>query len=164
MYPTAYTVDNLDDILESNTNVPQISADERDRLLSLARRRAASRGEQNALEDNQTDCIITTDWTTFAQNEFGYDAGGDLNEFALGIFERATGNATLFTDTYVVQGGWLSTGDGRKSQLDQYVDDEYAQSDDGEMWVPKGAQDYVAIIRLSDELLHDAPTAAEAMA
>jgi hypothetical protein len=165
-YPEAYTDDNLYDILTANDAVPdEFGRDNLDRLLDIARARADARGEQNALDAEQSECLIGTDWTGFAGNEFGYD-GGKLNNWAFGILEAEvsrTKNATLFTDTHVVQQSWLETGDGRKSQTKAYVDDEYDGANEGDLWIPEGAQEYIAIVILDPELLHGSPTAADAM-
>jgi hypothetical protein len=163
-YPEAYTTDNLQDILDANTNVPPIADDELDRLLQLARQRADARG--SALDDQQTDCLIATEWDGFAQDEFGYH-NDTLNQWAIGVLNMSASvgkDATLFTDTYVIQDGWLQTGDGRYSKIEEYEDDTFDGAGRGEMWIPKGAQEYIAIIKLSDELVHESPDAAEAMA
>lgn len=163
-YPEAYTDDNLDQILDANDSFPDyISATERERILDVARQRAAARG--SALDDTETDALIATDWGGFASGEFGFD-NDEMNTVALGVLnERASAGkgATLFTDTVVVQDTWLTSGDGRKTQTKAYVDDEYDNADEGDMWVPNGAQDYICIVCLSNELLHSEPTAAEAM-
>ena len=165
-YPAAYTRDNLVDILDANDAVPTVTDDELDRIIELAKRRADARGEQNALEDTKTDCIIATEWTGFAQGEFGYDGDRNLNNFAMGVLDMGASvgkDATLFTDTYVIQTKWLESGDGRCKQIEQYVDDDYDGADPGAMWIPQGAQDWIAIIKLSDELILDSPQAADAM-
>lgn len=163
-YPEAYTESNLNQILDANDSFPEyIDADARERLLTLAQSRAAARG--GPLEDEKTDTIIATDWGGFASGEFGFD-GDDMNQVALGVLNYGASvgkGATLFTDVSVVQDGWLTTGDGRKTQTVEYVDEEYDNATPGNMWIPNGAQDYICIVTLSDELVHEDPTAAEAM-
>lgn len=162
-YPEAYTFDNLFSIIDSNDSCPTPAHDELQRIVDLAERRAGARG--NALDDEKVDCLIATDWTGFAEGEFGYDNGA-LNQFAIGILNHTASvgkGATLFTDTYVIQNGWLKSGDGRRAQVEAYVDDDYDGAEEGEMWIPKGAQDYICIVALSKELVHDSPSAAEAM-
>lgn len=163
-YPEAYTTENLKELIDANDSCPTISLDETERIVDLARRRADARGEESSLEETETDCLVATDWAGFAQDEFGYD-NGDLNEFAIGVYNHRVSMgraASLFTDTYVIQRGWLSTGDGRRNETVQYHDEDFG-SDPGTMWIPKSAQDYLAIIALSDELVHGTPGASEAM-
>lgn len=165
-YPEAYTSDNLRQILDANDSIPSLNEEQFDRLLELARQRAQSRGTavETGLEDHEHDVLIATDWDSFAGNEFGYD--GDVNQFAFGTYNHnvsSTKNASLFTDTVVVQNGYLSTGDGRKSKLESYMDDDYEHADEGDMWIPKSAQEYIGIVVLDAELLYDDPSAAEAM-
>jgi hypothetical protein len=164
-YPAAYSPDALQDCINANTSCPDVGEDELERILDLAERRAQARGEDSALEDTETDCLVATDWASFAEDRFGYDASDFLNHFAIGVLDMRASvgkDATLFTDTYVIQQSWLHDGDGRRTQVEQYTDD-YEGNDGGDMWVPKGAQDYVAIIKLPDDLVHDEPALAEAM-
>jgi len=73
-----------------------------------------------------------------------------MNEFAMGTYERATDNADLFNDTVVAQNGWLTTGDGRRSQVRrQYNDDGFDGADVGQLWLPRSAQDYIAVIEVA---------------
>lgn len=165
MYPQAYTIESLVEIIEANDSVETPDNSEIERLLELADMRANARGETNALDDTQTDCLIGTDWTSFAQNEFGY-SGGKLNTWAFGVYEAEISSgkgADLFSDTQVVQQGWLESGDGRMASLEAYLDDEYENADEGEMWIPSGAQQYICIVELADELLHDEAVVADAM-
>mgnify|MGYP000105399959 CR=1 FL=1 len=164
-YPEAYTADNLEQILDANDSCPTIGPDELDRIIELAQQRADKRGEENALDEHQTDCLIATNWDGFAEGEFGRD-NGQINQFAMGVYEEDISSgkgATLFTDTMVLQDGWLHSGDGRRSKVKHYIDDEYDNADRGEMWIPKGAQDYICIVKLSAELIHDDADASEAM-
>lgn len=165
-FPEAYTKDNLQDILDANSAVPDDFGEANlDRLLTLARQRADARGEDSAFDGDKMDCLIGTDWTGFAGDEFGYD-GGKLNHWAFGVLnvEASYGkNATLFTNVQVVQQSWLETGDGRKSQVQTYVDEDYDGADDGEMWIPDGAAEYIAIVALSPELIHGDANVADAM-
>jgi len=165
-YPEAYTLDNLQEILDSNSAVPDLTREEVERLVDLAKRRADARGEQNALEDTETDCIIATEWYNFAADEFGHDSEGTINNVAMGVLDMSASvgkDATLFTDTYVIQTKWLESGDGRCNQIEQYVDDDYDEATPGDIWIPQGAQEYIAIVKLSDELIHDNPQVADAM-
>lgn len=166
-YPEAYTLDNLQDILDANSSVPDLTREEIERLVDLAERRAGARGEQNALENAETDCIIATEWYNFAADEFGHDTEGTINNVAMGVLDMRASvgkDATLFTDTYVAQNKWLESGDGRCTQVEQYVDDDYDDATPGNMWIPQGAQEYIAIVKLSNELIHGSPQAADAMA
>jgi hypothetical protein len=152
-FPEAYTADNFRQLLNANDDCPSLSDGELQRLLDLAQQRASARGEP--LDDDQVDCLIATEWTGFTADEFGFD-NGEANQFAMGVFEGDVSSgkgADLFNDTVVVQNGWLTTGDGRRSQIEEYVDDEYDGADTGELWIPNGAQDYIAIIAISNELL-----------
>jgi hypothetical protein len=164
-YPEAYTFDNLRQIINANDSCPSVADDELKRLVDLAKQRASKRGEESALDDTQTECIIATDWTGFASGEFGYD-NGDVNQFAMGVLEEevsAGKGATLFSDSVVVQRGWMETGDGRRAQVQQYEDEDYDNADAGEFWIPNSAQDYIAIVALGDELLHGEVELADAM-
>ena len=164
---TAYTLDNLEQLLDSNDATPDWVVDPTylDRLVDMAEQRAAARGEDSALDESQVDCIITAEWQNFLQPEFGY-SGDDANAVALGVVNpraSADRDAILFNDTAVVQTDWLRSGDGRKTQTRPYMDEEYDNAEEGEFWVPRGATDYVCIIALSDELVHGSPNLAEAM-
>lgn len=165
-YPEAYTMDNLQNILGANDAISEkFGSESLDRLMTIAQQRADARGEQNALESDQVECLIGTDWKGFAGDEFGYDSG-KLNKWAFGVLEADVSqgkNATLFSNVQVVQQDWLETGDGRLSQLETYTDDDYDGANDGEMWIPDGAAEYICIVALSSELVHGEPDAAEAM-
>ena len=163
MFPQAYTRDNLEQILESNDSVPDwfLDGDVLDRVLTYARQRADS---ESALDGEGTDCLITTNWSSFT-DDWGYD-DGNANQVAIGTFNHSVSvgkDAGLFNDTQILQSGWLLTGDGRKSQASPYVDEGYDGADTGEMWIPNGAQSYICIVELKGELLHGEPTADEAM-
>jgi len=157
----AYTDENLASILDSHDSVPDYleRRDVRGRILDVARQWADRDGQ---LDDDNTRCLIATTWTNWASDELDYDSGS-LNQVALGVMDTKTSSATLFTDTVVVQDSWLQTGDGRKTKLRQYDDAEFEASDRGELWLPDGAADYIAVIALSNELLYDDPSMAEAM-
>lgn len=165
-YPEAFAEDQLYDILDANSAVPdEFGTDNLERLLDIAKARADARGEDSALDADQTDCIICTDWTGFAGDEFGY-SGGKMNKWAFGVLEADVScgkNATLFSNTHVVQQDWLESGDGRKTQTEKYVDDDYDGANPGELWIPNGAQDYIAIVALDPELLHGEVDLADAM-
>jgi len=164
---TAYTIDNLEQLLNSNDAVPDwfCNRDILQRVVTTATSRAVSRGDESALEETDVECLIVTDWHSWNKNNFGFD-DGSVNQVALGVINvRATaGNdAILFNDSVILQTGWLRSGDGRRKQAATYVDDDFDQSEDGELWIPRGAAKYMSIIALSDELLHGDPTIAEAM-
>lgn len=164
-YPEAYTFDNLRQIINANDSCPAVADDELKRLVDLAKQRASKRGEESALDAGQVDCIIATDWTGFASGEFGYD-NGNVNQFAMGILEEeisADKRATLFNESVVVQRGWMETGDSRRSQVDQYEDEDYDNAEPGEFWIPKSAQEYICIVALGPELLHGEIELADAM-
>lgn len=165
-YPEAYTEANLREILDANENIPSINDEQFERLLDLAQRRAKARGNSvdTGLERGEHECLIATEWNSFAGNEFGYD--GDVNQFAFGIYDHGVSKgkgACLFTDVVVIQNGYLATGDGRKTQFERYVDEDYENAEDGEMWIPRGAQDYIGIVVLDPELLYGEAEAADAM-
>lgn len=164
-YPEAFNDENLQELINANGSCPDVAMDEVQRLIDLAEQRAQLRDEDSSLDANRQDCIIATDWTGFASGEFGYD-NGEVNQFAIGLLneEASAGrDATLFNDTVVVQNGWLQTGDGRRSKIEQYNDDDFDGADEGEMWIPRSAQEYIAIIALDGELVHGSPSASDAM-
>lgn len=153
-FPEAYGTDHLHELVESNDSCPSPSRDEIARIAQLARQRASARPD--GLEDDQAECLISTEWASFI-DDWGFD-NGDQNQFALGVFEGDVSSgkdADLFNDVVVVQNGWLTTGDGRRAQIQPYMDEGYDAADEGEMWIPNGAQDYIAIIALTDDLLED---------
>lgn len=155
-YPAAYTVEELHDMVDSNGSCPSLAMDEIERIVQLAEQRAGVRGEDSALEADKRECLIGTDWNGFAADEFGHD-NGDVNQFAMALLEADTSkgkNATLFSNTAVIQNGWLTSGDGRRSKTRQYEDDDYDGSSIGELWIPNGAEEYIAIIELDPELYH----------
>jgi len=154
-FPEAYTVENLQEIINANDACPSLATGEVQRLVDLAKQRASTRDE---LEEDQFECLIGTEWSSFASDEFGFD-NGDVNQFAFGVFEAdvsAGKGADLFNETVVVQRGWLTSGDGRRAQIEPYMDDDYDNADEGEMWIPNGAQEYMLITALSEELLKEA--------
>jgi len=164
-YIEAFDAAQLKDILDANDNAPSINDEQFDRLLELARQHASGESAvDTGLEEHEYEVLIATDWDSFAGNEFGYD--GDVNQFALGVYNNDVSSgkgADLFTDVVAVQNGYLATGDGRRAKTEQYEDDDYDGSDPGEMWIPNGAQNYIAIIALDPELLYGEATLADAM-
>lgn len=164
-YAEAYTIDNLMELLEANSGAPDaFGRDNAERIVTLAQQRADARGEQSQLDSDHVECLIGTDWAGFAGDEFGYHAG-KLNKWALGVLDvgRSMGrDATLFKDAVVVQQGWLETGDARYTQIEEYESD-FEGASRGELWIPRKAQDYIAIIALSPELIHGDASAADAM-
>lgn len=164
-YPEAFSAENLQELLNANDSCPSIAIDEVERIVELAEQRAQLREEDSSLDAKDIDCVIATDWTGFAESEFGRD-NSETNQFAMGVLneEASSGKgATLFNETVVLQNGWLTTGDGRRSKIEEYVDDEFESASSGEMWIPKGAQEYIAIIAISPELIHGSPDVADAM-
>lgn len=167
-YPTVSSKDELLKTINGSDKCPDIAPDEADRLIDMAERRAQLRGEESAVEKGvgtDPDCIISTDWTGFASGEFDYD-NGHVNQFAMGVLKEevsAEKNATLFHDTVVVQNGWLQTGDGRRSKVEEYHDEDFDKASPGSFWIPHGAQDYIAIIAISGEAIHGEPDLADAM-
>jgi hypothetical protein len=141
-YPKAFDEDHLHELLKSNDSCATPARDEVERLDTLVEQR------QDARTEPARDCLIATDWSGFAADNFGFD-NGEMNEFAMGTYERATDNADLFNDTVVVQNGWLTTGDGRRSQVQQYNDDDFDGADVGQLWLPRSAQDYIAVIEVA---------------
>lgn len=156
-FPTAYTAAEFRKMVNANDDCPPLADGEMQRLLDLAQQRVSARPD--GLDNDQVDCLIATEWTGFTADEFGFD-NGDPNQFAMGVFEGDVSSgkgADLFNDTVVVQNGWLMTGDDRRSQIEAYMDDDYDNAEAGEMWIPNGAQQYIAIIALSDELVSNDP-------
>lgn len=165
-YPEAFTTDQLTDIIDANEHAPDtVASDHIERLLDIARARADARGEDSALDSEQVEALICAEWQDPIGGGFGY-SGGKKNIWAFGILEAAvsrTKGATLFTSTQVAQQDWLDSGDGRKTQLDTYLDSEYDNASPGDLWIPDGALDYMAVVVLSPELLHGDAGAADAM-
>lgn len=164
-YPEAYTKDNLQQVLDANDSSPDPPLEQVERITDVAMTRAQSRDEDSALDDTEVECVIATTWHSYQTDEFGYH-DDTVNRYALGTYSQEASlgkQADLFTDTVVLQQEWLSTGDGRMSRTERYVDDDYDDADDGELWIPEAAQEYIAIIALSDELLYGSPTVGDAM-
>jgi hypothetical protein len=166
MFPQAFDDDHLAELVDANSSVPDWVDDPEvlQRIIEHAKGRASGRGEESALDSTEAECLITTDWNSFT-DDWGFD-DGNANQVALGVFNEEVSSgkqADLFNETVIVQTGWLRTGDGRKSQSEAYLDEGYDNADEGEMWIPNGAQDYIAIIELTDELLHGEVTLADAM-
>lgn len=164
-YPEAYDAEHLQELINANDSCPDVAIDEVNRIVDLAERRAQLREEDSVYDATDTDCVIATDWTGFASGEFGYD-NGEVNQFAMGVVnsDASSGkDATLFNETVVLQNGWLQTGDGRRSKVEKYEDEEFEKASVGDMWIPKGAQQYIAIIAIAPELVHGEPDLADAM-
>lgn len=160
----AFSADHLREVLNSNKRCPDFPRDRVDRVVELAQQRASTRGD-SALDDDAQDAIVTTDWTNFASGEFGTN-DTVVNTTAIGTFKPGPSrrsHASLFTNTMVVQEPWLRTGDGRRTKVTEYVSDDFEDATPGEFWLPDSAREYVAIVRLSDELVHGQPTVADAM-
>lgn len=165
MFDTITTVDELADRFNNSDYCFDLDVDMAKRIVDIAQRRAQTRNEDGALDSERQECLIATDWVSFAADEFGYDSG-QLNEFAMGLYdtERSDGSdADLFTDTIVIQHGWLLSGDGRKTEFERYNDEDFEQSDVGEFWVAHSAQPYMEIAALDPTLVHDQPGVEEAM-
>jgi len=156
-YLEAFDVDHLHDIIDSNDSAPDFDNVAVERLVDIAQQRASARGEVNALSETQTDCLILTTWRDFDD--------GSLDGCAMGVLEeeiREGKGATLFTDTVAVNRKWVENGDGRVTQLTPYNDDDFEKADEGDCWIPNGAQEYMCIVELSDELIHGEVTLADA--
>lgn len=166
MFPQAYDDDNLKQNVDANSSSPDWLSNPKvlERIIEHAKGRADARGEDSALDDSECECLITTNWSSFTE-DWGF-SGGDANQVAVGIFNEEVSSgkqADLFTDVVVLQTDWLRSGDGRKSQAEAYMDESYDNADEGEMWIPNNAQDYICIIELTDELLHGEVQLSEAM-
>lgn len=166
MFPQAYGSEHLEELLDTNDSTPDwlMNPETLERVLEHAQARADGRGEDSALDSTKAECIITTNWGAFT-DDWGYD-DEKANQVALGVFDADVSSgkgADLFTDTVILQSGWLRTGDGRKSQSEAYLDEGYDAANEGDMWIPDGAQDYICIIELTDELLHGEPQLTDAM-
>lgn len=162
---TAYTVDNLQSLCNSNGVAPDITEVHAERLVEIAQRRADSRGEDSALDAQESEVLIATTWNGYASDNFGYD-NNSLNKFAFGelnVDVSAGKRATLFNNTVVVQQGWLQSGDSRRTQVEHYEDDDYDGSDVGDLWIPHSACDYIALFELSSELIHGKTSLADAI-
>jgi hypothetical protein len=161
-FKTVDTAEALADVISDSEQCDDMRMDMIKRIVDIAQRRVNA---GTALEQHEDVCVITTDWVSYASGNFGYDNNG-MNTTALGIYdhERSTGKgADLFRKTCVIQQGWLVTGDGRKTQMKEYEDEDFDKASVGEFWVANGAQDYLCIVALDGTLVHDDPTAAEAM-
>lgn len=166
MFPKAFDNDNFEQILESNDSTPNwlLEGDVLNRIIEYARQRAEARGQDSALENGDADCLIVTNWSSFT-DDWGYTEEG-ANQVSIGTFNHSVSSgkdAGLFNETQIIQRDWLETGDGRKTQAEYYIDESYDGANEGEMWIPNNAQDYICIVELSGELLHGEPSAAEAM-
>jgi len=169
VFPQAYDTDTLEEMVTSNDSSPQwLRGNALERVVEYAERRADARGEESALDSADAECLITTNWSAFT-DDWGFD-DGSANQVALGVFNEelsAGKGADLFTDVEILQSGWLRTGDGRKKQAAEYVDEEYSESSDynvrGQKWVPNNAQQYICIIELTGELIHGQAQLSEAM-
>jgi len=163
----AYDADHLADLLDSNSSAPDwLGKDEAELIVEYAQQRADSRGESSSLDNDGSECLITTNWSSFT-DDWGF-SGGSANQVAIGSFNDGAGSkADLFENTDILQTNWLRDGDGRKKQAERYEDDELLSNFDnssvGDMWIPHKAQDYICIITLTGELLHGQPELSEAM-
>ena len=157
-YLEAFDASHLHDIIDSNDSAPDFSRDAVDRLVKIAQQRADARGEMNALSETQTDCLILTTWRDFGN--------GQLDGCAIGVLEEEISDgkgATLFTDAVAVNQQWVRNADGRVTKLTPYNDKEFEKSDEGDCWIPNGAQEYMCIVELSDELIHGEITLEDAL-
>jgi len=97
----AYDADHAEEVITSNGSVPDwLDGAAVERIIEYARGRADARGEQSALDQSETECVIATNWHTFT-DDWGY-SGGAANQIAVGVFnaEVSSGKqADLFTDT-----------------------------------------------------------------
>jgi len=162
MYPDAFNLDMLEDIFEANDAAPSIDEAEMERLIEVAQEVS---GADSTLDADNEWCLIGTEWQSFCKNTFG-DDDGLVNRFAIGVHEADISSgkgATLFSKTRIIQHQWLKGGDGRRQKYCRYVDDDYEDANAGDMWVPRGAQEYMLIVELKPELLHGQATIAEAM-
>lgn len=161
-FPNASSVAMLTDRAAESDFCDDLTTEQAERIVDLAQRRVHA---DSALEQHDTTCVLMTDWVSFAASEFGYD-NDEMNTTAVGTYNHSASsgkNADKFDDVTVIQQGWLTTGDGRKTQMVEYVDDDFDKASPGEMWVPHGAQEYMCIVALDSTLVHDNPSVAEAM-
>lgn len=163
---SAYTAENLVEVVEANEFGPDITEDMADRLIDMARRRTQARCD-STVNVGEKDFLVFTDWDSFCRDTFGsstLDGDSIPNRFALAVpnFQVSIGrDAWLCKDAVAVQQNWLETGDGRCNQLEE-VDQTNTQFHDDvrEFWSPK---DYTALVGFGDELLYEEPKAADAM-
>lgn len=161
-YPKAFDAEHVHSLIDSNEFGPDCTVDMAKRLCTLASQRADVRND--TAFDGGTPCLIATTWVGFCEDNFGYD-DGSVNHYAIGVHKpdvSMTKGADLFVDVHVVQQGWLETGDGRRTELQIYTD-EFDGTNDGEMWLPDGRQEYVAVIELSEDIVYDGANASDAM-
>jgi hypothetical protein len=164
MHETAYTVDNLHQLLESNQYAPAVSDDIVDRIVEVTQARVSADGAYDDV--GELDLVFGT-WDNFCRDTWGSsstDYGTEPNRFLVcRINEDVSQNrdAWLCEDADVIQQGWLTTGDGRKSKLKHVdVSDTEFVDESRVCWCPK---EYLGRIALSNELLTPDGTAADAM-
>jgi hypothetical protein len=162
VFPDAFNDDMLEDILDANDSAPSLSDEERQRIIDVTE---TISGAMGALDSDNDWCLIGTTWQSFCENTFGTD-DNVVNRFAIGVHEADISSgkgATLFSNTRIVQHKWLKGGDNRRSQYKTFIDDGYDDANEGDLWIPKSAQEYICIVELKDELIHGKPTLSEAM-
>lgn len=164
--PSAYTTDNLVELIEANEFGPHITEEMADRIIDLARRRTQARSE-NTVEVGEKDFLVFTDWDSFCRDTFGSDGVGDdnvPNRYALCVpnFKVSSGrDAWLCKEAVAIQQGWLESGDGRRSSIEEVDQTDTSFHDDREeFWAPK---EYTAMIGFGDDLVRQDPKVADAM-
>jgi hypothetical protein len=164
MHETAYTVDNLQQLLDANEYAPPITDDVVDRLVAVAQARVSA---ESAYDNVGPIDLVFGTWDNFCRETWGSsstDYGTEPNRFMLcTINEDVSENrdAWLCEEADVIQQGWLTTGDGRKSKLKHVdVSDTEFVDDTRTCWCPK---EYLGRVSMSNELLTPEGTAADAM-
>lgn len=163
---TAYTPENLEEIVNANEFGPGIDINMAGRLIDLARRRTQARST-DTMNQGEKDFLVFTDWDNFCRDTFGSSGSGSdnvPNRFALGVPNwevSADKDAYLIKEAVAVQQGWLETGDGRRSEIEEVDQTDTSFHDEtGEFWAPK---DYTALVGFGDDLVYEEPKLADAM-
>lgn len=163
---SAYTVDNLVGLVEANEYGPKMTTEMAERIIDLAARRTQTRGE-STVDRGRKDFLVMTTWDNFCRDTFGSDEVNDNNvpnRYALVVphWKASSGrNAWLCKEAVAVQQGWLESGDGRRSQLEQIDQTHTSYHDErGEFWAPK---EHTAVLGFGDELVYEDPKLADAM-
>lgn len=164
--PSAYSVQELHQMIESNEYGPAVAEVAVDRIVEVASSRTQARAE-GALDAVQNDCLVFTTWDSYCREKFGSAAteGKSFpNRFALAVPDfrvSMTKDAWLCKDAVALDHVWLENGDGRRSKLQTIDQTDKSHCDEqGVFWAPK---DYVSLIGLSDELVRDSPSVSDAM-
>jgi hypothetical protein len=178
---TAYDEDHLMEVLNSNSNCRDFNTEEVSRIAEFGKQRTMGR-INGPMDDEPNDHVLTTDWHGFAKSEFGVDEVDEetssarqtdstvgrktVNDVVLAHPNEAMSDgkdAVLFEDAVILQSGWLSTGDGRRTQAEKYVSDDYDDATPGSLWIPRSALEYFVVVKLGDEMVRPQAKLSDAM-